>query len=50
MAGSDSRSAAEAIPADLPGLSVREDPKLGDIVVDSKGMTVYRFKKDSACR
>ncbi|MFD7319638.1 SCO0930 family lipoprotein [Streptomyces sp. NPDC059875] len=30
------------------GLSVRKDPKLGDIVVDSRGMTVYRFKKDSA--
>ncbi|MFE4614443.1 SCO0930 family lipoprotein [Streptomyces niveus] len=34
--------------ADLAGLSVRKDPKLGEIVVDSKGMTVYRFKKDSA--
>ncbi|MFF2520877.1 SCO0930 family lipoprotein [Streptomyces liangshanensis] len=34
--------------ADLPGLSVRKDPKLGEIIVDSKGMTVYRFKKDSA--
>ncbi|PKV89084.1 SCO0930 family lipoprotein [Streptomyces sp. TLI_146] len=32
----------------LPGLSVREDPKLGKIIVDSRGMTVYRFKKDSA--
>ncbi|MEV4946806.1 SCO0930 family lipoprotein [Streptomyces sp. NPDC053755] len=30
------------------GLAIREDPKLGDIVVDSRGMTVYRFKKDSA--
>ncbi|MER8002458.1 SCO0930 family lipoprotein [Streptomyces sp. NPDC095613] len=30
------------------GLSVRNDPKLGEIVVDSKGMTVYRFTKDSA--
>ncbi|MFF7177436.1 SCO0930 family lipoprotein [Streptomyces sp. NPDC008121] len=30
------------------GLSVRKDPKLGDVVVDSRGMTVYRFKKDSA--
>ncbi|CAM5390870.1 lipoprotein [Streptomyces spiroverticillatus] len=35
-------------PADLPGMSVRKDPKLGEIVVDSRGMTVYRFKKDSA--
>jgi predicted lipoprotein with Yx(FWY)xxD motif len=34
--------------ADLAGLSVREDPKLGDIVVDKRGMTVYRFKKDTA--
>ncbi|MGW8889300.1 SCO0930 family lipoprotein [Streptomyces sp. NPDC055749] len=40
--------AAEAEPADLAGLSVRKDPKLGDIVVDKRGMTVYRFKKDSA--
>ncbi|NUK13540.1 hypothetical protein HRW18_37515, partial [Streptomyces lunaelactis] len=35
-------------PADLAGLSVRKDPKLGEIVVDKNGMTVYRFKKDSA--
>lgn len=34
--------------ADLPGLSVRKDPKLGDIVVDKNGMTVYRFMKDQA--
>jgi len=34
--------------ADLPGLSVRNDPKLGDIVVDKNGMTVYRFMKDQA--
>ncbi|MEU4266758.1 SCO0930 family lipoprotein [Streptomyces sp. NPDC026092] len=40
--------AEEAQPADAAGLSVRKDPKLGDIVVDSSGMTVYRFKKDSA--
>ncbi|PVE13315.1 SCO0930 family lipoprotein [Streptomyces scopuliridis] len=43
-----SGSGADVTPADLPGLSVRKDPKLGDIVVDSKGMTVYRFTKDSA--
>lgn len=42
-AGDDAATAA-----DLPGLSVRKDPKLGEIIVDSKGMTVYRFKKDSA--
>ncbi|MEU6282826.1 SCO0930 family lipoprotein [Streptomyces sp. NPDC047028] len=34
--------------SDLPGLSVRKDPKLGDIVVDKNGMTVYRFLKDKA--
>jgi predicted lipoprotein with Yx(FWY)xxD motif len=33
---------------DLPGLSTREDPELGEIVIDKNGMTVYRFKKDSA--
>ncbi|MFJ9815189.1 SCO0930 family lipoprotein [Streptomyces sp. NPDC101151] len=32
----------------LPGLSVRKDPKLGDVVVDKNGMTVYRFMKDQA--
>ncbi|WP_066957180.1 SCO0930 family lipoprotein [Streptomyces lushanensis] len=41
-------SGEEVTAGDLPGLSVRKDPKLGDIVVDSKGMTVYRFKKDTA--
>ncbi|MEU9288005.1 SCO0930 family lipoprotein [Streptomyces sp. NPDC048275] len=34
--------------ADLPGLSTRDDPKLGEIVVDKNGMTVYRFMKDEA--
>ncbi|WP_030817054.1 SCO0930 family lipoprotein [Streptomyces sp. NRRL F-2799] len=34
--------------ASLPGLSVRKDPKLGDIVVDKNGRTVYRFLKDKA--
>ncbi|MBC9713821.1 hypothetical protein H9Y04_14715 [Streptomyces sp. TRM66268-LWL] len=34
--------------ADPAGLSTRKDPKLGEIVVDKNGMTVYRFKKDSA--
>ncbi|MFF3935513.1 SCO0930 family lipoprotein [Streptomyces phaeofaciens] len=33
---------------DLPGLSVRNDPNLGEIVVDKNGMTVYRFLKDKA--
>lgn len=32
----------------LPGLSVRKDSKLGDIIVDKNGMTVYRFLKDKA--
>ncbi|MER6126638.1 SCO0930 family lipoprotein [Streptomyces sp. NPDC001795] len=32
----------------LPGLSVRNDPKLGPIVVDKNGRTVYRFLKDKA--
>ncbi|MGW0822873.1 SCO0930 family lipoprotein [Streptomyces sp. NPDC002845] len=31
---------------DLPGLSTRNDPELGEIVVDKNGMTVYRFEKD----
>ncbi|MCX4524770.1 MULTISPECIES: SCO0930 family lipoprotein [unclassified Streptomyces] len=29
-------------------LTVAKDPKLGDHVVDGKGMTVYRFKPDTA--
>ncbi|MFJ2116599.1 MULTISPECIES: SCO0930 family lipoprotein [unclassified Streptomyces] len=37
-----------AVPADLKGLSVRKDPKLGDVIVDSRGMTVYRFTNDTA--
>jgi predicted lipoprotein with Yx(FWY)xxD motif len=41
-------SPAAARPADLKGLSTRKDPKLGEIVVDKNGMTVYRFLKDSA--
>ncbi|MFH9657434.1 SCO0930 family lipoprotein [Streptomyces sp. NPDC017248] len=32
----------------LPGLSVRKDPELGEIVVDRHGRTVYRFLKDQA--
>ncbi|MGW7093346.1 SCO0930 family lipoprotein [Streptomyces sp. NPDC054874] len=40
--------AESADPADPAGLSVRKDPELGDIVVDGRGMTVYRFTKDSA--
>ncbi|WP_338060287.1 hypothetical protein [Streptomyces atratus] len=41
-------SPAGAEPVERAGLSVRKDPKLGDIVVDKSGMTVYRFKKDVA--
>ncbi|WP_338702774.1 SCO0930 family lipoprotein [Streptomyces sp. Q6] len=41
-------SPAAAEPADTAGLSTRKDPKLGEIVVDKNGMTVYRFLKDSA--
>ncbi|MGP4014058.1 SCO0930 family lipoprotein [Streptomyces sp. 4N124] len=33
--------------AGLPGLSTRNDPELGEIVVDKNGHTVYRFLKDS---
>ncbi|WP_309030764.1 SCO0930 family lipoprotein [Streptomyces alfalfae] len=39
---------AGTAPADPAGLSTREDPELGEIVVDRNGMTVYRFTKDSA--
>ncbi|MFJ8666341.1 SCO0930 family lipoprotein [Streptomyces sp. NPDC093600] len=51
--GDDSGTAAETDGGDdsakaAAGLSVRKDPKLGDVVVDSRGMTVYRFTKDSA--
>ncbi|MFD9905920.1 SCO0930 family lipoprotein [Streptomyces sp. NPDC059063] len=45
-AGADTGGAAR--PADLAGLSTRNDPELGEIVVDGNGMTVYRFTKDSA--
>ncbi|WP_320774542.1 SCO0930 family lipoprotein [Streptomyces sp. CRN 30] len=34
--------------AERPGLDTREDPELGEIVVDRNGMTVYRFMKDEA--
>ncbi|MEU6577994.1 SCO0930 family lipoprotein [Streptomyces sp. NPDC046805] len=38
----------KAVLADTPGLSTRKDPKLGEIVIDRNGMTVYRFLKDKA--
>ncbi|WP_030571783.1 SCO0930 family lipoprotein [Streptomyces aureocirculatus] len=49
-AGDDAGDAGDdaARPADPAGLSTRNDPKLGEIVVDKNGMTVYRFTKDSA--
>ncbi|WP_159674594.1 SCO0930 family lipoprotein [Streptomyces mexicanus] len=37
----------KASPANLPGLSVRRT-RLGNVVVDRNGMTVYRFLKDRA--
>ncbi|MEW2417358.1 SCO0930 family lipoprotein [Streptomyces sp. NPDC046866] len=40
-------SGAGAQPAQ-GALSVAKDPKLGDHIVDGNGMTVYRFKKDTA--
>ncbi|MFC8272525.1 SCO0930 family lipoprotein [Streptomyces sp. NPDC057271] len=46
--GAAEEGAEEEPVTDAAGLSVHKDPKLGDIVVDSRGMTVYRFKKDSA--
>ncbi|MGW2815887.1 SCO0930 family lipoprotein [Streptomyces sp. NPDC001415] len=46
--GKKAAAAAQAPAEAMPGLSVRKDPKLGDVIVDARGMTVYRFKKDSA--
>ncbi|WP_347178175.1 SCO0930 family lipoprotein [Streptomyces sp. LX-29] len=48
--GSDAGSAAEGEGADVKPaeqLSVREDAKLGEIVTDSRGFTLYRFDKDT---
>ncbi|MFJ9549704.1 SCO0930 family lipoprotein [Streptomyces erythrochromogenes] len=51
-APADPYAPAEGAPAQAaepaPGLSVAKDPKLGEHIVDGKGMTVYRFKKDTA--
>jgi predicted lipoprotein with Yx(FWY)xxD motif len=44
-AESGAEGGGEAVQA---GLSTRNDAKLGEIVVDKNGMTVYRFKKDEA--
>lgn len=45
--GKKAQGGAGAEAGDLPGLSTRKDPKLGEIVIDKNGMTVYRFMKDS---
>ncbi|MFI7407585.1 SCO0930 family lipoprotein [Streptomyces sp. NPDC049627] len=45
--GKKAKSGGGAEAADLPGLSTRKDPKLGEIVIDKNGHTVYRFMKDS---
>ncbi|OKK15314.1 hypothetical protein AMK16_28280 [Streptomyces sp. CB00455] len=48
-AGGAPSGAAEAGAAEAgAGLSVAKDPALGDHIVDGKGMTVYRFKPDTA--
>ncbi|WP_406187506.1 SCO0930 family lipoprotein [Streptomyces sp. NBC_01006] len=52
----DGKKAAKAAPAPAPAgagqasgaLTVAKDPKLGEHIVDGNGMTVYRFKKDTA--
>jgi predicted lipoprotein with Yx(FWY)xxD motif len=33
-------------PASAPTVTVRSDPELGDMLVDPRGMTLYRFTKD----
>ncbi|MCT9090325.1 SCO0930 family lipoprotein [Streptomyces sp. ASQP_92] len=48
QAQAQAEAPAQAAAGAMPGLSVRKDAKLGDIIVDARGMTVYRFKKDSA--
>ncbi|MFE2327948.1 SCO0930 family lipoprotein [Streptomyces sp. NPDC059385] len=46
--GAGTPSQADAGAGGSAGLSVAKDPKLGDHIVDGKGMTVYRFKPDTA--
>ncbi|MFF4370037.1 SCO0930 family lipoprotein [Streptomyces sp. NPDC001594] len=51
--GKKAAKGAAPAPAGTPGraagaLTVAKDPKLGDHVVDANGMTVYRFKPDTA--
>jgi predicted lipoprotein with Yx(FWY)xxD motif len=45
-AGGAAAEGGGAAATDLPGLSTRNDPELGEVVVDKNGMTVYRFEKD----
>ncbi|GEC02803.1 lipoprotein [Streptomyces spinoverrucosus] len=47
LAPDGKKASASGSAEDLPGLSTRNDPKLGEIVVDKNGHTVYRFMKDS---
>ncbi|MFC8670209.1 MULTISPECIES: SCO0930 family lipoprotein [Streptomyces] len=44
--GGEAAAGGSAEAGDLPGLSTRNDPELGEVVVDKNGMTVYRFEKD----
>ncbi|RPF39465.1 putative lipoprotein with Yx(FWY)xxD motif [Streptomyces sp. Ag109_G2-6] len=51
--GKKAAKAAAPAPAGAPGqaagaLTVAKDPRLGEHVVDGNGMTVYRFKPDTA--
>jgi predicted lipoprotein with Yx(FWY)xxD motif len=41
-------AAAAAAPAGAASLSLATDPKLGPIVVDSQGFTLYLFTKDTS--
>ncbi|WP_405984792.1 SCO0930 family lipoprotein [Streptomyces sp. NBC_00872] len=45
--GAGETGAGDGAAAALPGLSVVDDPDLGEIVVDAKGRTLYRFTKDT---
>ncbi|MFI9234088.1 SCO0930 family lipoprotein [Streptomyces rimosus] len=44
--GDSTRPAAQGAPAGT--LALRQSPELGPVVTDSKGMTLYRFDKDTA--
>ncbi|MEU7542231.1 hypothetical protein ABZ952_10840 [Micrococcus luteus] len=47
QAGGDSGAAPQSAPR-AGTLALHQDAKLGPVVTDSKGMTLYRFDKDSA--